>query len=464
MKTKLNGFLTLFIALLVQISFAQDRVVTGVVSDNNGLPIPGVNVLVKGTALGTQTDFDGKFSIKATPTQTLVFNYIGMKSQEISASTSVIKVKMKDDAVELEGVVVTALGIKREKKSLGYSSQKVDGSAVNATPTNNFLNNLSGKVAGVEIRNNGNFGGSTNIVMRGTKSITGNNQALIVIDGVPINNANLNGADAMNSRDGYDFGNSTSDIDPNNIESINVLKGAAATALYGSDASNGALLITTKKGKNNSALGITYSSTISTGSIDKSTFVKYQNQYGGGGYDGHDNLLVQDVNGDGIDDLLVPTGYDISYGNAFDPSLMVYQWNAFAPGNANFGQPTPWVAAKNDPSKFFEKSTGYVNSVTFNGGDDKTSYSFSLTNNKETGVMPNSNLLKNSISGNFSRDLDSKLKLGVNFAYTDQSTLGRNNVGYGNNFLGGFRQWWQTNVDIKELPEYFRTEKMLPGI
>ena len=457
MKTKLNGFLTLFIALLVQISFAQDRVVTGVVTDNSGLPIPGVNVLVKGTKSGTQTDFDGKYSIKATTTQTLIFNFVGMKSQEIIASSSSINLKMKDDAVELEGVVVTALGIKREKKSLGYSSQKVDGSAVNTTPTNNFLNNLSGKVAGVEIRNNGNFGGSTNIVMRGTKSIGRSNQVLMVIDGVAISNTNLNTADAANARDGYDFGNSTSDIDPNNIESINVLKGAAATALYGSEASNGALIITTKKGKNNNALGVSYSSTVSTGVIDKSTFVHYQKKYGGGGYDGHDNLIVTDVNGDGIDDLLDPTGYDISYGNAFDPNLMVYQWNAFVQGNAHFGQPTPWVAAKNDPSKFFDRSTGFTNSVNINGGDDKTTYNLTLTNNKDTGVMPNSNLLKNIISGSFSRDLSDKLKFGVNFSYSDQSTTGRNNVGYGNNFLGSFRQWWQVNNDIKELQQaYFQ--------
>ena len=116
MKTKLNGFLTLFIALLVQISFAQERIVTGVVTDNSGMPIPGVNVLVKGTKLGTQTDFDGKFSISATPTQTLVFNYVGMKSQEIVASSASINVKMMDAAVELEGVVVTALGVKSLKK------------------------------------------------------------------------------------------------------------------------------------------------------------------------------------------------------------------------------------------------------------------------------------------------------------------------------------------------------------
>jgi TonB-linked SusC/RagA family outer membrane protein len=458
MKLKFNGLLTLLVVLLAQITFAQDISVSGSVTDQGGMPIPGVNVAVKGSSKGTQTDIDGNFKITAEKGGVLVFTFMGMRTQEVAASAA-MKVKMSDNSVELEGVVVTALGIKREKKSLGYSSQKIDGSSINQTPTTNFLNNLSGKVAGLEVRSNSNFGGSTNIVLRGIKSITGNNQALIVIDGVPINNTNLNSSDAMNSRDGFDFGNSASDIDPNNIESINVLKGAAATALYGSDASNGALIITTKKGKKNSSLGVTYSSTFSTGVIDKSTFVTYQKQYGGGGYDGHDNLIVTDVNGDGVDDLLVPTGYDISYGNAFDPNLSVYQWNAFAPGNSNYGLPTPWVAAKNDPSKFFERSVGYLNSVNLNGGDEKSTYNLSLSNNKDTGVLPNSNLLKNTISGNFSRDLNDKLKLGVNFSYTDQSTKGRNNVGYGDNFIGGFRQWWQTNVDVNELSqEYFRNQ------
>ncbi|MFN8274326.1 MAG: SusC/RagA family TonB-linked outer membrane protein [Flavobacteriaceae bacterium] len=459
MKLKFNRILTLLLVLMVQIVFAQDNVVTGTVTDQAGLPLPGVNVSVKGTSTGTQTDIDGNFKINAKQGDKLVFAFLGMKTQELAASSK-MKIKMADSSVELEGVVVTALGIKKEKKSLGYSSQKVDGSVVNAVPTTNFLNNLSGKVAGLEIRNNSNFGGSTNIVMRGTKSITGNNQVLIVIDGVPVNNTNLNTADAANSRDGFDFGNSASDIDPNNIESINVLKGAAATALYGSDASNGALIITTKKGKKSTALGVNFSSTFSTGQIDKTTFAKYQNSYGGGGYDGHDNLIVTDVNGDGVDDLLVPTGYDISYGNAFDPNLSVYQWNAFAPGNPNFGKSTPWVAAKHDPSDFFEKSVGYVNSLNFSGGDEKTTYSVTLTNNKETGVLPNSLLLKNTISSNFSRDLNDKIKLGFTLNFTDQSTKGRNNLGYGDNFLGGFRQWWQTNVDVSELRrEYFRANQ-----
>jgi TonB-linked SusC/RagA family outer membrane protein len=450
MKTKLNGFLTLFIALLVQISFAQDRVVSGVVSDNGGLPLPGVNVLVKGTTMGTQTDIDGKYSIKAESTQTLVFNFVGMKTQEIVASSLTINVKMKDDAIELEGVVVTALGIKREKKSLGYAAQKLSGDEVNTIATNNFTNNLAGKVAGLEVRRNSNFGGSTNIVLRGTKSIEGNNQALIVLDGVPISNSNLNKKDAAKGRDGFDFGNSASDIDPNNIESITVLKGAAATALYGSQAANGAIMITTKKGKLNSGLGISYSSTTSIGMIDKSTFPTYQKKYGEG-YAGEDSFLAADIDGDGVDDVVASTGDDASFGPAFNPDLMVYQWNAFTPENPNFGQATPWVAAKNDPSTFFNKSYGLVNSININGGDDKSTFNFGFTNNYETGTLPNSRLNKNTVSGNFSRNLSDKLKVSAFMTFTDQTTIGRNNLGYGDNFMGGFRQWWPINVDIKEL-------------
>jgi TonB-linked SusC/RagA family outer membrane protein len=460
MKLKFNGFLVLLLVLVAQLTFAQERAVSGTVSDNTGMPLPGVSVLIKGTKTGTQTDFDGKFSIKASTSQVLVFSYIGMKSQEVAASSSVINIKLTGDANELEAVVVTtALGIKREKKSLNYSSQKLDGAAVSTTPSNNFLNNLSGKVAGLEVKSNSNFGGSTNIVLRGTKSMTGNNQALMVVDGVPMSNANLNKADAANSRDGFDFGNSASDIDPNNIESINVLKGAAATALYGSQAANGAIMITTKKGKKNQALGVSFSSTVSVGAIDKSTFVKYQKQYGGGGYGGQDDFIYTDVNGDGVQDRVVQTGYDISYGNKFD-GQPTYQWNAFAAGNPNFGKATAWNAAANDPSKFFEKSFNTVNNININGGDEKNTYNFSYTNNDEKGVLPNSTLKRNIINGNFSRSILDNLTVGAFVTFSDQNTIGRNAVGYGNNFVGGFRQWWQTNVDVKELKtEYERDHK-----
>ncbi|TRW26362.1 SusC/RagA family TonB-linked outer membrane protein [Flavobacterium zepuense] len=461
MRTQLRVLLTLFCALMMQIAFAQDRTVSGTVTDESGFPIPGVNVVVKGTTTSTQTDMDGKFTVAATEAQVLVFTYVGMQTQEASASKASFAIILKDAATELEGVVVTALGISRDKKSLGYSSQKLDGNSVNTVPTNNFLNNLSGKVAGLEIRNNSNFGGSTNIVLRGAKSITGNNQALIVVDGVAITNTNLNTKEAAASRVGFDFGNSTSDIDPNNIESITVLKGAAATALYGSQAANGAIMITTKKGKTNTGLGVTFSTTTSVGRYNKDTFPKYQKKYGANGYSGPDDSFYEaDVNGDGIDDLVVDTTADSSFGNAFDPNLLVYQWNAFAPGNPNFGRPTPWTAAKNDPGTFLQDSFGAQNNVNFNGGDDNSTFNFGITNNYETGILPNSRLNKNIINGNFSRNITDKVKLTVFTTFTDQTTQGRNSVGYGDNIMGGFRQWWQTNVDIQELKqEYFRDNR-----
>ena len=233
MKLKFNGLLVLLVVLMAQLTFAQERSVSGTVSDNAGLPIPGVSVLVKGTKSGTQTDFDGKFVIKASPSQVLIISFVGMKTQEVLASSTSISVKLSDAAVELESVTVTALGIKREKKSLGYSSQKLDEKTVNSTPTNNFLNNLSGKVAGLEVKTNSNFGGSTNIVLRGAKSLTGNNQALMVVDGVAISNANLNSTNAKSGRGGYDFGNSAKKKKKKKKKKKTVKKRAPKTRLYG---------------------------------------------------------------------------------------------------------------------------------------------------------------------------------------------------------------------------------------
>ncbi len=462
MKTKLNGFLTLFIALLVQISFAQGRIVTGVVSDNSGLPIPGVNVLVKGTKSGTQTDIDGKYSVNATPTQTLVFNFVGMKTQEIVASSATVNVKMKEDAVELEGVVVTALGIKREKKSLGYATQEIKGADLNSgTAGGNFLNDLSGKAAGVQVRRNNNFGGSTNLVSRGTKSLTGNNQMLIVIDGVPVNNSNTNSSAQVTGRGTtYDYGSTASDINPEDIESVNVLKGAAASALYGYQAGNGVLMITTKKGKSGKkGMGVTVSSEAIVGSIDKSTFINYQNKYGEGyglyyGPDGDGPFDQVDVNGDGTLDNIVPTYEDASFGAPFDNSL-VYQWDAFTPYSSNFGQKTPWKNAANGPITFFETPISLNNTISLEDGDDKSSFLITLSNLKQTGLMPNSELRKNNFSARFNHNFTEKLSASVYANYTSQNTIGRNSTGYNDNIMSNFRQWWPVNVDIKELQQVY---------
>lgn len=186
---KVKNTVLLLFTLLSAGMFAQQVTVTGAVKDADGIPLPGVNILVKGTSNGTQTDFDGQFTIQAETGETLVFSYLGMKTQEIGVSGDAeIEVVLESDANKLDEVVVTALGIKREKKSLGYATQEVGGESVSDVATQNFTNALSGKVAGLKVKSSGTMGGSTNVVIRGNASLTGSNQALFVVDGTPIIN------------------------------------------------------------------------------------------------------------------------------------------------------------------------------------------------------------------------------------------------------------------------------------
>ncbi|HEU4789475.1 MAG TPA: SusC/RagA family TonB-linked outer membrane protein [Flavobacterium sp.] len=455
MKLKFNGFLVLLVVLVAQLTFAQERSVSGIVSDNAGMPLPGVSVLVKGTKNGTQSDFDGKYSIKAAPSDVLVFSYVGMKSSEKSASSTTVNVKLASDATQLESVVVTSLGIKRDKKSLGYTTQEVKGADLNVGPTQgNFINDLSGKVAGVSIRRNNNFGGSTNIVSRGVKNLTGNNQMLIVIDGMPINNNNTNNEMTVGQdrgRGGYDYGNAAMDVNPDDIESVNILKGAAASALYGWQAGNGVVMITTKKGKTKKGMGITLTSEFTTSNADKATFPKYQDKYGAGygSFYGPDGDGPFDIDADGNN--VVPTYEDASYGAAFDPSLNVRQWSFYTPYSDHYQQETPWVAGKNGPFSFFQTANTFSNSVSMEDATDKTSFVLNYNNFKQTGIMPNSELKKNTMSVKVNHQFTDKLSTAVFANYTSQNTVGRNSTGYNDNIMTSFRQWFETNVDIKEL-------------
>ena len=284
MKNKFSLWSVLTFVLAANFAIAQS--VSGVVSDaGSGDALPGVAVSEKGTNNATLTDFDGKFTIKAEKGATLVFSSMGMESKEVTASSDFIQVSLTASASQLDEVVVTALGMTREKKSLGYATQDVDGAEVTTVKDANFVNSLSGKVAGVQIKSSGTLGGSANVVIRGSSSLTGNNQALFVVDGMPISNSTGNSSDIARGRGGYDYGNAAMDINPEDIENISVLKGAAATALYGSRASNGVVLITTKSGKSSKGkktLGVTVSTGITVGSINENTFVRHQQSYGPG--------------------------------------------------------------------------------------------------------------------------------------------------------------------------------------
>ncbi|MCK3684663.1 SusC/RagA family TonB-linked outer membrane protein [Maribellus sp. YY47] len=438
---------------------AQTRSIIGTVtSGEDDMPIPGVSVSVKGTTLGTVTNLDGRFELTVpADAKYLLFSFIGMKNLEVEiGSQTNFAVKMENAIIGVDEVVVTALGISRERKSLGYSVQQVGGEEISTIKGADFTSALSGKVAGLDIKTNTNFGGSTNVIVRGSASLTGNNQALFVVDGVPIDNTIMNDSYQKRGGRGYDYGSTASDINPNDIESISVLKGAAATALYGSRAANGVILITTKKGAKGKNLGISYAGNVTLGFVDKSTFPEYQKEYGGGyGIDWYSDsdypgLEYWDWNDDGTDEYIVPTYEDASMGESFNVGLNVYQWNAFWPGLDTYGKAMPWVAAKNDPIEFFETATTTSNSIQVTGGSDNLTYRFSYQNLQQSGIMPNSELDKNNFSFSGSYDITSKLKVSSFANFIKTETKGRNITGYSGNLISGFRQWWQTNVDILE--------------
>ena len=457
MKTKFNVMLSLLLAFVIQISFAQQKDVSGTVTDTDGMPLIGATVIISGTSSGTTTDFDGKFSISSSVGDTLTISYLGYTDQVVAVNdTSSIAVVMQEDDSQLDEVVVTALGISRDKKSVGYASQQIGGDAVSTVKVDNIASSLSGKISGVQIKTNNNFGGSANFLIRGVSSLTGNNQPLFVVDGIPISNNLNNSAQQTGGRKGYDYGNAAMDINPDDVDSINILKGAAASAIYGSRGANGVVIITTKKGGQGKTK-VTVTSSAQIGSIDKSTFIKYQDQYGAGygTYYGSTGYFEDwDMTGDGNDNLVVPTYDDASFGAPLDGSL-VYQWDSFVPEHVNFGKATPYVAGQTTPVDFFETATQFNNSVSISGGDDKTSYRLGYTNSEISGYMPNSKLNKNSLNFSGTLKVNDKLTVGSSANYLVQQTVGRNSTGYGDNLMAQFRQWWQVNVDLKDQEDIF---------
>lgn len=448
-----NTVSLLFFVLLSAGMYAQQATVTGAVTDPEGIPLPGVNILVKGTTNGTETDFDGQFTIDAEMGETLVFSYLGMKSQEIEVTgDEELEITLEGDENKLDEVVVTALGIKREKKSLGYATQEVGGESVSDVATQNFTNALSGKVAGLKVKSSGTMGGSTNVVIRGNSSLTGSNQALFVVDGTPIINQNSNTSGQKGGTGGYDYGNAAGDISPDNIESINVLRGAAATALYGERAANGAIVIETKKGKRNQGMGISIRSSVTFSEVDSKTLPKYQNKYGAGyspGYDTGDGFLLTDINGDGNLEETTPFTEDASYGARFDPNRMIYQWNSIYPELDTYMQPSPWVAGAHTPNDIWDTGHATINSVALDGGDEDGSFRVSFTNHMQTGGLPNSEIKKNNVKFSGSQDLTDRLTASANITFIKTDGQGRYGTGYDNqNLMQTFRQWNQRNVDL----------------
>ena len=448
MNSKLTNYLALLLVLIAQLTFAQERSVKGTVTDSNGLPLPGVSILVKGTAEGTQSDFDGKFSIIASPTQVLIFSYVGMNQQEVVASSTTLSVKMTDNAIELEGVVVTALGIKREKKSLGYSSQEVKGGVISEAGQTNALSSLSGNVAGLQITAPSTMGGSTRVVLRGVGSVSGENRPLIVIDGIPLDNGNFNSSETVRGGGGRDYGDASADINPNDIESVTVLKGGPASALYGSRAGNGAILYTTKSGKKGKT-EITFNSGLTLESVY--ILPNLQNEYGGGSSD-----TFESVNINGQDYNIADYGTDASWGPKYDSNLMYLPWNAFDTEFPNdYLKEKAWVASKSDVRDFFNTGVTRNNTFAITKSLDAGSLRFSYGNSTTEGVVPNSKLQKNTFNLNLNTKLSEKLKIESMVNFTQTKGFNRPEVGYGDNSMAQkFFHFGQRQLNFDELRAY----------
>jgi TonB-linked SusC/RagA family outer membrane protein len=412
MKTNMKGILTLLLAFVVQISFAQVKTVSGTVSDSSGT-LPGVSVIIKGTNKGTQTDFDGKYSIKANEGDVLSFSYVGFKTNEQKVSSAnTINVVLEEDADVLDEIVVTALGIKREKKSLGFAQQSVKGEDLIVTREVDVNNAIAGAVAGVQILGAPSTGfGNALVRLRGESDL------LYVVDGVKIE--------------------SVSDINTDDIQDLSVLKGSAATALYGPIGKNGVVVITSKRAKNGKT-SIVLDQSIQMSNVY--VLPDYQNEYGGG-Y----TQTFSTLNGQNIPNYAA----DESWGPRLDGTL-VRHWDSWIPGSTEFGEVRPWSANPDNVKNFF--NTGITNntSLGFSKGGDGYSVKANIRNVDIEGVMPDSSRKLQQVGASANFDVSDKLEVYTNINYQHRTTVNNPLGGYGG-VASNFNQWWQRQVDIDRL-------------
>ena len=426
--------------MIAGIVYAQEITVTGnVTSSEDGMPIPGATVLERGTQNGTTTDTDGDYSITVSSSDaTLVFSFLGMQTQEIAVNgRNQIDVTLNTQVLAMDEVVVTALGISKEKKSLGYAVTEVSSENISLVKDHNPANSLAGKVAGVVItQGTGGPGGGSRIIIRGNNSITGNNQPLIVVDGIPINTSGSNSGGSVYSS--TVTGGGITDINPDDIESISVLKGPNAAALYGSRAGNGVLLITTKKGSKGRGLGVSVNSNITFDS--PMVLPDYQNQYG------------QGTQGNIPGDVAGLKNAASSWGPQLDGSNQLYYT----------GETRPYVAQPDNVKNFFRTGGKYVNTVSLDGGGEDYSARFSYTNNMTESMLPNSDLNSHNLNLRMNVDLTDKLKVDAKATYFTQDI--NNRASQGSEGVLAYVYDMPRNVDIKDLETYQIPEESLNSV
>ena len=387
---------------------AQTQKITGVViSEEDGQPVVGASVLVKGTTQGTITDVDGNFNLSNVPSsaKTLQISYIGMQTQEVVIKPN-LKVVLKSDSQKLDEVVVTAMGIKRSEKSLGYSVTSVKGDEITKARESNVLNSLSGKIAGVQIgQSSGTAGGSSSIQIRGASSIGSVSSPLFIVDGLPIDNGAFN-PDRTNGI--VDVGNRAGDISSDDIESINVLKGAAATALYGARAKDGAIVITTKKGSRNSQVSVTVNSSTRFENVLK--LPDFQNDYAQGSYG----------------------KYNVKMLNGWGPKISSVQDQTFADFK---GEQVTLQAYPDNVKDFYETGMSYINNVAIAGGTERSDFRISVSTTNQTGVVPGSDYNKYAFAVNGGMNFTKNFTGRVSAQYIRSDSEGRPAQGSNDNNL-----------------------------
>jgi TonB-linked SusC/RagA family outer membrane protein len=449
-------FLLCLIFAGISALWAQNVQVSGVVTGAaDGQPLPGVSVVVKGAQTSASTDVNGRYTINVPAGATLVFSFLGLKTQEQAVGgRAIINVVLEDDAVALNEVVVTALGISREKKALGYAVSEISGDEMLKTRggLNNPVNALQGKVAGLQIlSNSGTIGGSSKILIRGVKSISGSNQPLFVIDGVPIEGSDFTGESVARGWGGYDYGNLVQDLNPDDIEEITVLKGPNASALYGSRATNGVIVVTTKKGKKEEGFGITYNTSVSFETVTK--LPKWQTLYGGGG-GGFSAVTV-----DGKTLNYPDYGTDESWGPRLDGQEYV-SWYDLAKWEAGGKQPgalttSKWQLPAHGVEDYYKTGYAIVNGVSMTQATDRASVRLSYTNTEQQGYVPNSSQQKNVFNVAAStKSFNNLVEVFTNVTYLNTATKGRPELGFSN--TARMFTWWQTQLDFKELEDLYQ--------
>lgn len=444
-------------ASVFAITQAEEVVVRGKITDDKGETLLGVSVHPKNSTKGTTSDNNGNYLITLPPGGgVLVFSYLGFITREVTIKeTQRLNISLKEDQKALGEVVVTALGIKREEKALGYAATVVKNEQLTNAISNNWLDALSGKVAGLNlVRSNGGPTGSIKVILRGENNLTGDNEALVVVDGVVINQGSARRT-AIAGEAAYgtssdnmpaDYGSGLNDINPEDIESVTVLKGPAASALYGQRGANGALIITTKSGvtKNKRGIGVTFTSNGSMEDINRWPELQYEYGQGTGGA----NYYSYGTSEDGSS----TSGTSSAYGPKFDGQSF-YQYDPKTQTRST--ERTPWVPYKNGIQNYFETGKTLTNTVSVDASGDKTSARFSATNVKNDWIMPNTGYDRNSFAISTNSRINEKLQVNTKVNYTIKKSDNLPGSGYGNQSIMYWFIFWQPNADLNWLRNYW---------